>query len=254
MNRPYRELAVMYDEMVGQTAFECWRDLFEQIRSREGLRFEVAADIACGTGLAAAYLSGMCSKVYAVDISPEMLKVARARAGAEGIVFLERSMTDFQLPERVDLLTCNFDSMNYLLEEDEIRAALDCFARALKDGGYCLFDLNTTREFEVEWGTSVFVHRVSNGIGLWETEWDPSTRINTLRMTNFIKARNGLYRMSEETHRERSYDVEFVLRACRDCGLSRVEAYDAKGLTGIDRETRRVQFVARKQGFGRHSR
>ncbi len=244
--RPYRELSLIYDELVGDTAFECWKDNFEALVTRYCIHFEVAADVACGTGHAAGYLAGRCATVYAVDASPEMLEVAESKMRAKNIVFLEQSFTELELPEPVDLLTCNFDSLNYLLREEDLREALARFALSLKAGGYCVFDMNTTRELEVEWGTAAFVHRVSMGMAVWESEWDPDSRTNTLRMTNFIRSKNGLFRMSEETHRERSYDTEFVMGLVFGAGFTWAEARDARDLTGVGEETRRVQFVARR--------
>ena len=244
--RPYHELAVIYDELVGETAFEFWRENFDRLVARYGIEFESAADIACGTGLAVAYLSAMCDRVYGVDISTDMLEVARFRVRDPGVVFLEQSFTTLELPEPVDLLTCNFDSLNYVLTEAEIEEAITRFWRSLKQGGHCIFDMNTTRELEAEWGTSVFVHRVSNGLAVWESDWDRVLRINTLRMTNFIERGDGLYSRSEEVHRERSYELDYLVGVLRAAGFARVEAYDAKGLTGVNEETRRVQFLARK--------
>jgi ubiquinone/menaquinone biosynthesis C-methylase UbiE len=245
-SRPYSELALIYDELVGDTAFDCWRENFEQLRARLGFDFDVAVDVACGTGHAAFYLAGICRKVYAVDISSEMLEVARGKSNVDNVVFLEQSFTGFELPERVDLLTCNFDSLNYLLAYEDVVETLDRFARSLKQGGWCVFDMNTTRELEVECGNSVLVHRVSRGMAVWESDWDPQERVNTLRMTNFLRERGGLYRMSEETHRERSYDTGFIVGALEASGFSLIQAYDARDLTGVTEKTRRVQFVARR--------
>jgi ubiquinone/menaquinone biosynthesis C-methylase UbiE len=244
--RPYREVALIYDELVGDTAFELWKQNFELISARYGLQFEVAADIACGTGNAVRYLAGICSEVYGVDASPEMLEVAGEKVGAPNVVFLEQSFTGLELPRQVDLLTCNFDSLNYLIRESDLAEALDRFSRSIKPGGFCLFDMNTTRELQVEWGTSVFLHRVSVGMAVWESHWDPDSRINTLEMTNFLARENGLYEMSQETHQERSYDTAFVLELLGRAGFAGAEAFDAKGLGEVTDETRRVQFLARR--------
>lgn len=244
--RPYRELALIYDELVGDTAFELWKGNFERLRDRHGLKFEISADIACGTGNAVRYLAGICQEVYGVDASPEMLEVARAKVESSNAVFLQQSFTGLELPEQVDLLTCNFDSLNYLLRDEDLAETIFRFRSSVKPGGCCIFDMNTTRELKVEWGNSVFVHRVSAGIAIWESDWDPDSRINTLKMTNFIAKKSGLYQMSEETHRERSYDTTFVLELLERAGFARSEAFDAKSLTRVTEDTRRVQFLAHR--------
>ena len=241
---PYRELARLYDELVGSAAFECWRDNFERLANRFSLDFDTACDMACGTGLAATLLAGRCSRVYAVDISEEMLQVARLRAGTADIVFLEQSFTALDLPEPVELVTCNFDSLNYLTDEGDLREALRRFAGSLAPGGHAVFDMNTARELEQGLGDAVLVHRVEAGISVWESSWDPDSRVNTVQMTNFLRRPDGLFEISEETHRERCYDLEVIADAVAEAGFERLEAFDARGLSDVGKDTRRVQFLA----------
>jgi SAM-dependent methyltransferase len=241
---PYRELAVMYDELVGRTAFECWRENFERLTNRYSIAPDTACDMACGTGLAAAYLAGKCSRVYAVDQSESMLRIARSRAGATDTVFLRQSFTTLELPERVDLITCNFDSLNYLTEMHELQEAFKRFAVSLAPGGQAMFDMNTARELADGLGDALLVHHVEAGVSIWESTWDPGSRINTVEMTNFLRRPDGLFEMRCETHRERCYDLEFVTAAVMDAGFRRLEAFDARGLSEVGPDTRRVQFLA----------
>jgi len=243
---PYRELAGIYDELVGNTAFDCWRENFDRLVNRNGIEFTTAADIACGTGLAARYLAGTCARVYAIDKSAEMLDEARARCGLRNIVFIRQQFTELELPERVDMLTSNFDSLNYLTDEGDLAESLRRFGESVRPGGHAIFDLNTSRELEAGWGDAVMVHRLTGAFSLWESSWDPGARINTLRMTNFIERENGSYDKFEEVHRERAYDLDFILQTLDRAGFAAVETYDAKGLSAVNSDTRRVQFLARR--------
>lgn len=242
----YRELALLYDELVGLTAFECWRENFERLVNRNGVRYELAADVACGTGLAAAYLASRCRRVYAVDASGSMLEVAARRCPPEKVTLLRQSFTELALPEPVDLLTCNFDSLNYLTDEEDLSEAFARFAASLRGGGWAVFDMNTVAELSSGTGDPVMVHRLSAGYSVWESSWDPETRTNTLLMTNFVERDDGLYEISEEVHRERAYDATFIEEALRSAGFVTVEYSDAKGLSAVGPDTRRVQFLARR--------
>jgi methylase of polypeptide subunit release factors len=75
--RPYSQLAPAYDSALGIPNFIGTRAAFERLVRRYDIRFRSAADIGCGTGLFAGYLS-QCwgTPVFAVDRSPEMLAVA----------------------------------------------------------------------------------------------------------------------------------------------------------------------------------
>ena len=80
MPRPdYGKRAARYDEL--RPADERWWELFELLVREGDLRGRRILDVGCGTGrFAAALAERAYAKVWAVDSSPEMLEVARARA------------------------------------------------------------------------------------------------------------------------------------------------------------------------------
>lgn len=242
---PYREFALLYDETVGKYAFECWKEKFEIIERRFNISFDIAADIACGTGFAVDYLKSRCKRVYGVDGSPWMLNVARFRIKSPDVIFLEQNFTELRLPEKVDLLTCNFDSLNYILDEVELKTTLRKFASSLKAGGWAVFDVNTENELRVNEGTDVQVHRCSGGVSIWESDWDEKKKIITIRITNFIKREKGFYIMKSETHCERAYSLDYLKDAISNSGFKELHAFDASDLGGVTENTRRIQFACR---------
>jgi SAM-dependent methyltransferase len=179
-----------------------------------------------------------------------MLEVARSRCPGEKTVFMRQTFTGLELPEQVDILTCNFDSLNYLTEPSDLARALVRFGNSLRPGGYAIFDMNTAGSLEASQSEEVMVHRVSAGLSLWESSWDAASRINTVRMTNFVRKADGLYAMSEEVHRERAYDLQVVEDALLSAGFARVESWDARYLSKVSGDTRRVQFLAVKEACG----
>lgn len=242
---PFSGSAAFYDEMVGQTAFEHIRANFDRLCDMHGISFVTCADVACGTGLFVQYLAGLAEKVYGVDISEEMLEEARRRNAANGAIFLRQGFTELELPEPVDLVTCNFDSLNYLLEEEELAEALHRFRQALGAGGHAVFDLNTIWQLEHMTGESTWVHDIPGGFSIWRTEWDPRRRIETLNMTNLVEAGDGLYRRSDEIHRERGYDLPLVQGLLQRAGFRWWRAYDGEAELGYPGPTtRRLVFVA----------
>jgi ubiquinone/menaquinone biosynthesis C-methylase UbiE len=75
----YGKRAARYDEL--RPADERWWELFELLVREGDLRGRRVLDVGCGTGrFAAAFADRAYAKVWAVDPSPEMLEVARARA------------------------------------------------------------------------------------------------------------------------------------------------------------------------------
>ena len=70
---------------------------------------ESACDLACGTGTTAVLQE---RRVYGVDLSPIMCRVARAKARRRHapVRVMRGDMRNFRLPERVDLVRCEFDA------------------------------------------------------------------------------------------------------------------------------------------------
>ncbi len=240
----FRESTRFYDAMVGFNAFDHVRDNFERLRFIHSISFESCADIACGTGLFVEYLCGLAEKVYGVDVSCEMLEVARARNRGNQAVFLQQDFTSLDLPEKVDLVTCNFDSLNYLLSSDDLQEALCRFAVSLNPGGHAVFDMNTPWQLEELADPEPWVHEVSGGYSIWETQWDAELQVQCLHMINLLEEEPGLYRKSEEWHRERGYTREAVERMLDAAAFTWWRTYDAAGLSFPGPQTRRLQFVA----------
>lgn len=89
-------------------------------------------DVACGTGLHVECLAAEW-RVEGVDLSAEMLALARARN--PGVPFHAADMVDFELGRRFDAVTCLFSSIGYVRTLEKLGRAIGCMARHLVPGG-----------------------------------------------------------------------------------------------------------------------
>ncbi|MGQ9475842.1 MAG: class I SAM-dependent DNA methyltransferase [Actinomycetota bacterium] len=231
--------------MVGEVLYQAWRENFERLERRYSPRLDLVADVACGTGLASRYLAERGCRVFAVDSSPGML--ARAAARLEGrpeVILLRQDMRYLSLPRRVPTMICATDSLNHLLEEEDLRQALASFHAALEEGGHLFFDMNTTYQLregrdEEEWAFHLEGWRLA-----WRSEWDERTA--TAALTMRLERADGEEEPWVEVHRERAYSPEFVVSLLEKIGFHRVDVWDAAGLGKPGSRTRRLQFVAMK--------
>jgi ubiquinone/menaquinone biosynthesis C-methylase UbiE len=63
---------------------------------------DAVLDFACGTGFATIQLAGSVASIHAVDISPKMIELARAKyaaQGAQNVTFAVATLKDASLPE-----------------------------------------------------------------------------------------------------------------------------------------------------------
>lgn len=93
-------------------------------------------DVASGTGLVASKLQAHY-KVEGLDLSPEMLRVARELYPS--IPFHLGNMADFDLGRQFDVLTCFGSSIGYAKTLDQLKGIVGNFARHLKPGGLLMF-------------------------------------------------------------------------------------------------------------------
>ncbi|MFX1403729.1 MAG: class I SAM-dependent DNA methyltransferase [Promethearchaeota archaeon] len=208
-------------------------------------------DLACGEGTFAVAMAKAGFRVTGIDRSSDMLNLARKKAQAADVTipFYEMDMQHFKLNTTFDLVTCWFDSLNYLLALDDLESTFNCVAQHLESGSHFVFDMNTiywlatlaqryavTLERETE---RIFqVHRHS---------YDEDTRIATFEITGFIKDNGCWRRQVEETHHERGYTINEIRSCLNNAGLTEIACYGnlEEGLQYTP-ESKRVWFITKK--------
>jgi SAM-dependent methyltransferase len=94
-------------------------------------------DVACGTGRHLEYLRDQYD-VEGIDISPELLAIARQRL--PGIRFHHGDMRAFDLGDTFDLVTCLFSSIGYVKTLENLSHAVRCMASHLTSGGLLVIE------------------------------------------------------------------------------------------------------------------
>jgi SAM-dependent methyltransferase len=124
-------------------------------------RVRSACDIACGTGSTALWMAGLGIRTSALDLSPNMVRRARAKMKASGMhVPVQRAdMRRFRLAEPVDLVTCEFDALNHVPKRSDLSQVVKCVSAALNPGGWFYFDVNTSLAFRSLWPTTWWIER-----------------------------------------------------------------------------------------------
>lgn len=99
-------------------------------------------DLACGTGGPTIELAKRGYSVTGVDISKEMIKIARKKASKVKVkvYFRVGDMRKIRFKERFDAVLCLFTSINYNITDEAMESTMKCIYRSLKKGGVFIAD------------------------------------------------------------------------------------------------------------------
>lgn len=96
-------------------------------------------DIGCGTGIHASLFADRGLNVHGVDLSNEMLQVAKKKE-SEKLSFSQGDATSFRLGKKFDVITSLFHVMSYQTSNQAVEASFATAAGHLKPGGIFIFD------------------------------------------------------------------------------------------------------------------
>jgi SAM-dependent methyltransferase len=242
---PYSHLATEYDATIGAPFFRETRDRFERLVRKYGISFRSAADIGCGTGLFARYLQrSRRIPVFAVDLSGSMLRMAARNCVGTEVRLLRQDIRYLALPQPVDLITANFDTLNHLVRTGDLRQALLQIFANLNAGGHFIFDVVTNC---LPIGHSRYYRRHFHGPRRKVTQavsLDPVKRLLSIVVS--ISSPTTQYPIVER-HRERVYSPAEVGGALREAGFIIRGVHDAVTLAVARECAPRVVVVAQKK-------
>lgn len=225
-------------------------ELLPAVLERFDVRPHTLLDLACGEGTFAVEMAKRGYRVTGVDLAPEMLRFARKRAKGEHIkaVFVQGDMRDLAFNEEFDLVTCWYDSMNYLLELEDLKRTFKGVYRALRPGGLFIFDMNTIYGLAVRWQRQpCYIQQDTPGLlEIHCASYDYEKNIATLRITGFRREGELWLRMDEE-HKERGYTLEQIKEALKQANLCELACWgNLKEMSEPNPDSGRVWFVTKK--------
>lgn len=223
---PYGAYAAVYD-LQGQSRWsERMVAFIADLLPRYDRTPRRVLDLACGTGSAALRFAAQGYTVTGIDGSGPMLDVARQKAADEGtaVRFMRQDMRSFTAPEPVDLLTCFYDSLNYLTDPADLLRTFTCMRQALAPDGIAVFDMNTRAGLESGWNGSCWVQEIDDTYFIQQADWDAATAIATMTLTCFVRLGRD-YRRFEEVHEERGYTPDEITATLESAGLTVLDAF-----------------------------
>lgn len=259
----YQDFAYVYDELMDATPYVEWSDKIASLIEKYGVskperdaedlldsERNLVVDLGCGTGTLTELLYQKGYDMIGVDNSESMLSVAmekREQSGDE-ILYLLQDMRDLELYSTVGTVVSVCDSVNYILEEEELQTVFSLVNNYLYPGGVFIFDFNTEYKYREVIGDTTIAENRDDCSFIWENYYDPEEEVNEYNLTIFVQEEGDTFRRFTETHLQRGYTVELMTRLVEQAGMELVEVTDADTGETVTDESERVYIVAREHG------
>ena len=247
----YTGFAQVYDLFMDNVPYEEWSryliSLLQEYAGSPGLVLELG----CGTGRMTRLLAQAGYDMIGVDNSEEMLQIAKEAEGeAEDILYLLQDMREFELYGTVKAVVSVCDSLNYILEEEELLTVFRLVNNYLDPGGVFIFDMNTLYKYREILGENTICENREEASFIWENFYDEEERVNQYDLTLFSREPGspGLYRKYEETHYQRGYGLEQIQELLQQAGMEFINAFDAFTREPVKEDSERICVIAAEKG------
>lgn len=234
--------ARIYNERWGAWTHRVWPVLRERIVPDVAGR-QTWLDLCCGTGLLAELACRAEFRVTGVDRSSDMIE--HARTNAPNAEFHVQDVRQLQLEDRFDVVTCIFDSLNYILTPEDLEVVLRRVREKAKPQGQFFFDINTLPGYRQKYVRS---QTFEDDGGRWRvdvsTSFDEQTRICRWDVRGHLDE-GGKRQSFAETHFQRAWEQCEIDRLLVRQGWEASEQLDGRDFQPARADCPRVIYVVR---------
>lgn len=247
----YSKLAKCYDKLNADFDYKGLASfLASEIKENESVNTSLVLDLACGTGKLTFLLRELGYDMTGVDLSEEMLMVARDisfKKGIDNILWLNQDMTDFELYGTVDACVCTLDSLNYLTSIKDLEKCLSLVKNYLIPDGVFVFDLNTPYRFEKVYSDNSFVLEDDDTFLVWQNQYSKRSKICDFYLSIFERLPNGTYERQDEMQRERCYSMKQIKSLLDKFGFEIIHVYGDFDKSPVCDESEKWYFTVRNK-------
>ena len=237
----YDSLAAVYDGFTDGFDYKKYLDsVFANCESlpQSGL----ALDCGSGTGTLICELSERGFNCTGVDMSPEMLNIAREKienAGFEPHLVCQE-LQDLDLYGAYHIAFCSLDTVNHILYKRDLKSFFKKLYNFIEPGGFFVFDVKTNAFFKKTMGMQTFEHE-DGSVALIEGSFSSDVAFYSISV--FEAREDGLFEKYESEIEERFYSVDTLKTMLNEAGFDAVKRFNIGN--------RQVWITARREKTGK---
>jgi SAM-dependent methyltransferase len=237
----YTGFAQVYDIFMDNVPYDEWANYLAGLLQEYGLHSGLVLELGCGTGSITRRLAAKGYDMIGIDISEEMLEIARdleynrdfdpsedfieadELQERNNILYLQQDMREFELYGTVSAVVSICDSMNYITSEEELLKVFQLVNNYLDRGGTFIFDMNTVHKYKDILADNTFAENREDCSFIWDNYYYEDKMMNEYDVTIFVK-------VDEEAEDELEADEKETLKEeyekTRSSSVSFYEKYE----------------------------
>lgn len=243
----YTDFAYCYDLLMSDVDYPVRTEYILSLFKRYGKAPTLLLDLACGTGAFSNLFAERGIEVIGVDMSEDMLSVARENSANVGldVLYLCQSAQELDLYGTVDGAVCCMDSLNHITDITDLEKAIAKVSLFLEPDCLFIFDLNTEYKHREILGNNTFVIDENEVYCVWQNSFDEKSLTTDISLDFFIAEDDCYYRSCEEFS-ERAYTQDEISQILKAAGLETVGIFDDMTENPPTDMSERVIYVTRK--------
>lgn len=220
----YADFAQIYDVLMADFDYDAYADDLLGLLPQD-YDIQSICEAGCGTGkVTQALLKKTQAHITAFDLSVDMLAHAAQRLGMDDkVTLLQGDLRTFESFHKYDLYISTLDTLNYMLEDEDLMAAFKVARALVKEGAFFIFDINTPYKLQVIQGSEIYVHEESDIFYVWTNSLDEIANRVDYQIDFFIKEADGRYQRLVEVQTERWYEKNYIMKCLELSGFEVVK-------------------------------
>jgi SAM-dependent methyltransferase len=244
---PYTILSQIYDVVMDHVNYEQWANYISELADIHGMAITTIFDISCGTGTLCYKLKERGFDVFGSDISYEMLKIATLKKMSFDSYpyFYCSDLKKLPLKQKVDLIVCLYDSMNYLVNDSLWNQTLERIYSLLKSHGLFIFDVSTIYNSKTYFYKYRYQRTCAEGSYQRMSSFDEKSSIQHNIFEIRLKQRPDM--LFVEHHKQLIRPLAEIQNIIERSRFQLVGFYNEFTLKPATEKVKRVHFVLKKQ-------
>ena len=243
----YKDFSQFYDGLTFNVDYQKRADYFEEICARFSHTAGIVLDLACGTGSLTLELKKRGYDIYGIDGSEDMLSKTMEKAYDEGlsVLFLCQDMREIDLYGTINTCICTLDSINHLIEKNDVQKTFDRVSFFMEKDGLFIFDVNTVYKHQQILADNTFVYDTDDVFCVWQNSLEEN---NIVRIElNLFENEDDVYYRTTEEFCERAYAIDELKEMLEKAGFIVENVFADGSFDSLEENSDRAVFVARKK-------